>query len=294
MTMNEREFKELPIRTIPNTFNDIVLGRFDIGFLCSNEPRGSSAEAHRHDFYHILYIKRGNGVHEVDFKAYEVRSNSMFFISPGQVHALSTNGEAKIYTLSFDANFFRLNNTTKRIEDFPFFHTITNSPALYLDERDGRMSNIFEQLLSEYQSKERWNESVLRSLLDILLVYSLRNYGSGDAVDSISPLTLQVRKLEALIDNYFREYKLLDDYAKMMHLSPKQLTSICRKGFDKSVTTLIHERIIIEAKRLLLFTDNTVSQISDDLGFSDKSYFMRFFKKQTSQTADGFRKINKI
>ena len=64
-----------------------------------------------------------------------------------------------------------------------------------------------------------------------------------------------------------------------MFISAKHLNNLCKKGLNKTVTNLIHERIMIEAKRLLLFTDNSISEIAFELGFTDKSYFMRFLKK---------------
>ena len=83
---------------------------------------------------------------------------------------------------------------------------------------------------------------------------------------------------------------MLSDYADLMFISPKHLNSLCKKGLNKTVTNLIHERNLIEAKRLLLFTDNSVAEIAFELGFADKSYFMKFFKKHTKLTADMFRK----
>ena len=68
---------------------------------------------------------------------------------------------------------------------------------------------------------------------------------------------------------------------------------MCKKGINKTVLNLIHERILIEAKRLLLFTTNTITEIAYELGFTDTSYFMRFFKKHTSLTADAYRNHNK-
>ena len=82
----------------------------------------------------------------------------------------------------------------------------------------------------------------------------------------------------------------MDDYSQLMYLSLKHLNNISKKGLNKTITNLIHEKLLLEAKHLLLFTENSISEIAYELGFKDGFYFMRFFKKNISVTADEYRK----
>ncbi|MCT4637597.1 MAG: AraC family transcriptional regulator [Bacteroidales bacterium] len=292
--MRKKEVEHLPVRTIEGEFGHKALSKFDIVSLKEDSTdKGIIAESHRHDYYHIMFVSRGNGEHSIDFKTYDIKPNSIFFVSPGQVHSLVIDKNVDGYVVSFDSEFFTLNNTVQKLIDFPFFHSINNDPVLYLSRANETIQNLLDDMYNEYRADEKGKENVLRALIEILLIRSSRMYSQPVINEAPTHLTFQLRKLEALIDTHFKEYKLLNDYADMMYISAKHLNSLCKKGLNKTVTNLIHERTLTEAKRLLLFTDNTISEIAFELGFTDKSYFMRFFKKSTKLTADSFRKQNK-
>lgn len=287
--MKQKEVEKLPIRTIIGEFGQTGLSRFGIDTVRpDDEGSGVIVEAHRHDYYHIMYIKRGRGVHSIDFKHYEVKPGSLFFVSPGQVHTIEIDKDVEAYVISFNSDFYLFHNNEQKLMDYPFFHTINNDPVVYFEDTD-MFDYIIKEMLTEYNNQAKGTEKILQSLMEILLVKASRMYTYPVKEESPVHLTFQLRKLETLIDKHFREYKLLNDYADLMYISPKHLNSLCKKGLNKTVTNLIHERTLTEAKRLLLFTDNSIAEIAFELGFADKSYFMRFFKKQTTQTADTFR-----
>ena len=287
--MKQKEVEKLPIRTIIGEFGQTGLSRFGIDKVKPDEEgSGVIVEAHRHDYYHIMYIKRGSGVHSIDFKHYVVKPGSLFFVSPGQVHTIEIDKDVEAYVISFNSDFYLFHNNEQKLMDYPFFHTINNDPVVYFEDTD-MFDYIIKEMLTEYNNQAKGTEKILQSLMEILLVKASRMYTYPVKEESPVHLTFQLRKLETLIDKHFREYKLLNDYADLMYISPKHLNSLCKKGLNKTVTNLIHERTLTEAKRLLLFTDNSIAEIAFELGFADKSYFMRFFKKQTTQTADTFR-----
>ncbi|MCT4648278.1 MAG: AraC family transcriptional regulator [Carboxylicivirga sp.] len=293
--MRKREIEHLPIRSIENSFNDQVMAKFEMDRLeLGKDEQTYMVEAHRHDFYHILYVKDGCGEHSIDFKTYEIKPDSIFFTSPGQVHSLEIDNDVDGYVISFDSGFFMLNNSVQNLVDYPFFHSINNDPVLYLSESNAPLQDVLDEMFKEFNAEEKGRVNILRALMEILLIRSSRMYTRPSIDDTPMHMSVQLRKLDALIDQHFKKFKLLNDYADMMYISPKHLNSISKKGLNKTVTNLIHERTLIEAKRLLLFTDNTISEIAYELGFADKSYFMRFFKKHTEMTADAYRNTNKV
>jgi AraC-like DNA-binding protein len=99
-----------------------------------------------------------------------------------------------------------------------------------------------------------------------------------------------VQEFEQLIDKYFETKKLPSAYAELMHLSPNYLNKICKEETGQTASDLIRKRITIEAQRLLHYTNYSVKEIADKLGFDNYSYFVTFFKKQTGTTPEQFRK----
>lgn len=280
--------ENLPIRSL-----DKALKKFEIEILKSVKAgEGIHVEAHRHDYYHILYVKKGFGEHWIDFKKYEIIPNSIFFVSPGQVHSLKIDEHIEAYVITFNSHFYLLNDSIQKLMDYPFFHSINNEPVIYLPESMANIQFVLDELYKEDRSTEKGKNTILRAFLEVILVRISRLYKQHEINNAPSHLSFQLRNLEALIDTHFRDLKLLNDYADLMHISPKHLNGLCKRGLNKTVTNLIHERTLIEVKRLLLFTDQSISEIAFELGFADKSYFMRFFKKHTSLTADAFRKQN--
>ncbi|CAL2104177.1 HTH araC/xylS-type domain-containing protein [Tenacibaculum sp. 190130A14a] len=285
--MGKKEFKDVPIRTIDHILNEEV-SKFEIEQLTGAIFENQIVVApHRHNFYHIMFIKKGVGEHSIDFKTYKIKPNCMFFVSPGQIHSLKTSRDTEGYVISFDSAFYHLNDNFQKLLDYPFFHSMNNTPMLQLGEKDEKIAVAWDELFEEHKSKAK--DNLLRALFEVLLIRVARVYEEPITSNNHIYLTYQLRKLETLIDTYYKTHRKLEDYAKLMHISSKHLNSLCKKSLNKTVMNLIHERILIEAKRLLLFTKNTVTEIAHELGFTDTSYFMRFFKKHTSFTAEMYR-----
>ena len=263
---------------------------FEINPLAPANGGQLLVEAHRHNFYHIMMVKNGVGTHQIDFKNYRIEANTLFFISPGQVHSLEINEEVEGYVISFRTEFFLMHEREKTLMDFPFFHSISNAPVVYLTEKQEELQLLWDEIYREHCSERKDRMDVIRVLMELMLLKASRQY-KWLASEENAPayLSFQLRKLDTLIDQHYKKFKLLSDYAELMYLSPKQLNSLCKKGLHKTVSKLIHERTVTEAKRLLLFTHQTIGEIAFELGFSDKSYFMRFFKKHTGYTAEAFR-----
>lgn len=291
-----KAFQDVPIRRVKRISNVENTSWFEMTELKKDgDNLDVIVEPHRHDYYHIMYIKHGVGEHHIDFKTFEITPESFFFVSPGQVHALEVSPDVEGYVLTFNSGFYQLNVPIEKHIDIPFFHSVTHAPVVYLPEEHRRISSLLEELFEEYNvSSATHQEEMIRTLLRVLLIRISRVYNELPPISGHpTHLTEQLRKLDYLIDTHFKTYKLLNDYASLMHISPKHLNSLCKKGLNKTVTNLIHERTLTEARRLLLFTSNSVSEIAFELGFTDKSYFMRFFKKHMGLTADTYRHQHK-
>jgi AraC family transcriptional activator of pobA len=246
---------------------------------------------HKHDFYILIFFTQGRGTHTIDFQTYPVAPNSVFFLSPGQVHAWQLSADAEGFVLFFSLEFYLLGHPQKKLFQLPYFNTLLRKPLLLLSE--GEMLIIrdtINQIRQEYERPQWKQEDILRDFLDILLIRLARIYQEKHAalISSKSSFT-ELQQLENSIDQHFKEHKPVSFYADELHVTTKQLNEVCKQGLGKTTNELIQDRIILEARRLLTHSDLTITQIAAELGYYDNSYFTRFFKKHTHQTPEQFR-----
>jgi AraC family transcriptional activator of pobA len=246
---------------------------------------------HRHDCFLILLITNGKGTHTIDSITYKVRPFALYFIMPGQVHSWSFSEDVKGFALFFKLDFYTNYTRERHLGKNPLFNSSSLCNYLQLDPKaEGALVNLLDLMHGEFQNNNPGREEVLRNGLDMLLVRIARYCDQNTLRAPIHSLSQQVARLQRLIETNFREMRLPNEYAEKMNISPKHLNALCKRTLNKTVTDLIHERVILEAKRLLAFTDLRIKEVADDLGFNDKSYFLRFFKKRTGVTPEQFRK----
>lgn len=244
---------------------------------------------HQHDFFCLFLFQKGSGIHTIDFREYDVAAGSLFFMSPTQVHSWKLSDDADGFVVFFNPQFYLLQHSQTRLAEFPFFYP-TAVPYLLL-EGDAKQSiaAIFVQMFGEYTGHEPAKSSILNSYLNILLLKIASLYSQARLVSGSSHVQHQIRQLEVLIETHYHSHQSVQDYANSMHLSVKQLYSICQTALRKSPSQLLHERLLLEAQRLLVHTDLSISQIAAELNYLDNSYFTRFFKKEAGLTPEQFR-----
>jgi AraC-like DNA-binding protein len=245
------------------------------------------SKPHKHDFYLLLYITQGSGDHIIDFKNYSISPGTFFLMTPGQVHSWNLDEHTDGFIIFFLKDFYRMHLSENSLIEFPFFHALNANPCIRLG-KDHTVDVIIHDMYDEFKKTSPLDQRLLRSYLDLLLLKLARKYpGSPDG--AISPSAFKLRKLEQLIEKHYLKLKRPGDYADLMNLSPSYLNQVCRQNVGKTLSDLIHERVILEAKRLFAYTDMTVNQVSHRLNFAEPSYFIRFFKKETGLTPDQFK-----
>jgi len=149
--------------------------------------------------------------------------------------------------------------------------------------------DIFNILLKEYKEKKKPNQPIIDGLLKALLAKLLES-ATPNILNNGNSTTFQ-----KFIDLLSKENELtnkVNHYAKLLNTTPQNLNAICRKETGQSSAEILSEHIINEAKRLLLYTDITVSEIAHRLDFKDNSHFSKYFKRHVDQTPVGFRSVN--
>lgn len=282
--------KTIPIRHIKDTLKEPnLLGGFTIRSLQELlDGKNMVHELHRHDFYFILFLKKGYGNHEIDFITYEVSDYSVFIIRPGQVHHLELRSDCIGFMIQFSPEFYypieKEHNTLLQRASAKNHYKID-------DVGFTRFNVLLASILNEYQSKPEEYEEVLKSNLRILFVELIRLRADNNKKSDNNDLYIQERLEEflQLLESNISKEKQVSQYASMLSLSNFQLNAITKQTLGKTASELINEQIILESKRYLLATSNQVNQIAYHLGYEDVSYFIRFFKKHTSYSPEAFR-----
>jgi len=173
-----------------------------------------------------------------------------------------------------------------------FFHRADNRPYLVIPPADAvSFHEICFQLLREYRDTAYGRLTILQSLLNIFLVHAQRYYSHSHLASvETSVADNLIEAYIRLIDLHFIDKQQVHDYAALLGVTPVHLTDSCRQLMGIPASQLIFQRVIVEAKRLLAYSDQTIAEIGYALNFNDPSYFARFFKRESGLTPIAFRR----
>ncbi|WP_018478849.1 helix-turn-helix domain-containing protein [Pontibacter roseus] len=252
-------------------------------------------EPHKHDFYIILLVTQGSGIHTIDFREYDLQPGMVFFLSPGQVHSWRLSDDADGFVVFFTQEFYTREYPDKSLFNFPFFHAISDSPVLRLsDGEDVSLLPVLHLLRQEFGQTKPLRHVMLSRLLDVLLIELTRLYRPAEgASETVGKDRALLQNLYRLLDAHYKEHKPVAFYADNLHVTPKHLNEICKGALGRTTKELLQHRVLLEAQRLLVHADLTSSQIAAELGYFDNTYFFRFFKKQVGCTPEQFRAANR-
>ncbi|MES2565879.1 MAG: helix-turn-helix transcriptional regulator [Bacteroidota bacterium] len=250
--------------------------------------------AHKHDFFLAVLFTAGSGIHEIDFKKYAIKPGYVFMMSPGQMHHWSLSKDIDGYVFFHTKDFYDSGFTLLSVLDYPFFSSVYNPPFISLNKKNSDiLSQIFQEIIKEYQNNAQLKFEKLHALITLVYIELSRHYALPLETKNETYL-LKLRALEKFIDYHFKQKKFPHEYADLMNISEKHLNRICKESLNKTTGNFIIERIILEAKRLLIHSRQTVSEVSLELGYIDNSYFSRVFKKHTGETPVEFQNKYKI
>jgi AraC family transcriptional activator of pobA len=283
---------EIPIYDIQNFKaykNDgILVSRF--GYYATQHQHLHSA--HRHSFYHLVFFTAGSGHQQIDFKRFDVKAGLIYFMVPGQVHSWDFETEPDGYIINFSTDYlssFLLK--PNYLENFSFFSGQPDQQVLELeDEVQQKITSIFEDILKEGQNEKPINDDLVKTLLIRLFIEIARN--KNQTLNNNSYNHTILKNFKDLIEKNYAHLRLPKQYAELLYITPNHLNALCNDFLGVSAGILIRERVILEAKRLLINLDLLISEVAAKLNFDDQSYFIKFFKKYEGLTPEKFRKLN--
>lgn len=245
--------------------------------------------------YKFVWVQRGSLTVEVDHVEMRLEANEMISLTPlHHIRIKEIGGE--YFALLFNSNFYCIYGHDNEVSCNGFlFNGTSRVMRLALSESQVPvLREIMDKLVGEYEVRDNLREEMLRILLKRFIIVCTRIAREKYAVDHRKGKRFDlVRQFYILVDQHFKEKKQVQDYADLLHRSPKTLSNLFSAYGLPSPLHIIHERTEAEARRLLLYTSKTVKDIADILGFEDSAAFSRFFKNITGWSISDYRKREK-
>ena len=248
---------------------------------------------HRHDYYEIMLLNNSDGMHHIDFTPYPFKGPAVFMLSPEQVHELVRTKGSRGFSLKFNTSFFSSgNDPDNQLYAHFLFDNLQSYPVIELrPEEYTRLHTLLTLTLQEYDQAATGAADILYSYIRVILMEILRIRKQRLQETHLQQGTSQTQLLtfKKLLHHHFHELHEVQDYAAKLHITPRQLNALVQKFTGKTASTLIKERIILEAKRLLFLDTLSIKEIGYQVGFDDPAYFNRFFKKNMGIAPQQFR-----
>lgn len=244
---------------------------------------------HRKDHYLIVFIKRAGSRQWIDMAPYIIKDNTIYFTGPNQI--IVKEGFEQLWStgIAFTKEFLSLQENAS-LSKLPLIQNPQNGHELLLKDADILfVEDLLARINVEYQRPSEWQQRMLAAYLTVLLTYLSRLYTEQftDTVPSMDKLLL--KDFQAKINECFQELHEVGEYASLLNISAGHLSEVVKMQSGKPAIKHIHERLVLEARRLLFHTNKSLKEIAFDLGFSEASYFNRFFKRETGVTPADYR-----
>ncbi|WP_433830384.1 helix-turn-helix domain-containing protein [Flavobacterium anhuiense] len=248
----------------------------------------------RNNYFTIIIITSGEGLAKVDLCEYSFKENTLFAFYPYQPFMLASEGALVGISIQFHHDFFCIYRHHKEIaSNGILFNNVYQQPFIFLDESNKQtLMNIVREIVNELKTEALRKDEVLVSYLKIFLVFATRiklEQQSIKEVNGSEKQLLMIQNLRNAIEDNFRTKHSASEYADMLHVTPVVLARAAKNHFNMTLSDLITERIIVEAKRELYLTDKTVKEIAFELGYDDEYYFSRVFKTKTDISPQLYR-----
>jgi len=249
-------------------------------------------EPRKHNYYTIIMVNEAKGEVISDFSKYQVETNALMAFTvyqPFAIHAEKLKG----VLIHFHPDFFCIHKHPEEVGcNGVLFNNIYTSPIAQLsnDEMD-RLTSIIDSLKREIRQPAMAQYELMLSYLKIFLIQASRYKIGGDVKshDDLRDEPFILKTLKDAIEEHYRTKHRASDYADLLSISVRALNKLTTTYFNRTLTNLIVERIIIEAKRELYLTSKPVKAIASELGFKDEFYFSRFFKINSQVSPNTYR-----
>jgi AraC-like DNA-binding protein/quercetin dioxygenase-like cupin family protein len=239
---------------------------------------------HKHDeYYELIFLNDGEGFHCIESEKFMITTPEFYFLKPGQLHFWQFTSIPKGFVIILKNNEFNPVNENLLID---LLLKLTDITRLEI-QQDKYPTHILEDIFNEYQLNTQYSKEIIHGLLRALFGKLLQKKAEEPTnINQRQPV--YERFMHLLVKECPRFHKV-NEFADLLNTTPQNLNNICRKQTGKSASEIITNQILLEAKRYILHTDNTINEIAEILSFSDTSNFVKFFKRYEKVTPIQFR-----
>ncbi len=240
----------------------------------------------------VIWFLEDNNELIIDSQTYTFKKNQLICLTG--FHKVKINHLAKANVLRFNSPFYCIINHDSEVGcKGILFLGSKGLPLLSPSEDDLKsLDSLTKMVFLEMQSKDGLQQEMLQMLLKRFLILCTRIYKANEKLDILPKVESDlVREFNFLVEEHFKTKHSVTEYASMLNKSPKTLSNLFGKLHDKSPLRLIQDRIMLEARRLLRYTEKPISEIGYEIGFQDIQSFSRFFKKNEGASPSDYRSV---
>ena len=240
---------------------------------------------HKHEeYYEFLFLTEGEGFHTIESEKYMISAPDIYILKPGQMHYWQFSSIPKGFVvLCKDGEFDSLTET--KISNT--LRNLIQNCRIKIQKEDFP-ETILEDIYKEYHLADTHSKNIIHGLLYVLFNKLLRVVNKQET-ETFNPQSI-FSQFESLLLKEVPRLHRVNEFSSLLCVTPQNLNNICRKHIGRSASELIKERILLESKRYILHTDNTIDEISYMLKFSAPSNFVKFFKSHIGTTPSQYRK----
>lgn len=251
------------------------------------KPAPAKTPVHRHDFHELLFITTGTGTHMLDMVAREVKAPSLHLVSPGQVHQLTRSADMTGDVVMFAPAALLGQGQGARAE---LFARAEGPASIALTVEQLGEARALVALMEKELTANRPMAEVVEGYLGILLIKCAAWARSADG-DAVAPRDANdpVRRFLDMVEQGYLDARQVSHYAERLAMTGDHLNELVRDRLGKTASSVIHDRLLLEAKRLLLHGDMSMKEVGYTLGMKDPAYFTRWFSKAEGTAPAAFR-----
>lgn len=280
-----RKNVEIPLQALEDEYSDgFSIDKVSLDDLLALE---GAQQAHRHDFHFFLLLEKGDVTVEIDFEKYEMQAHSLFYLHPHQVHRILKLKNTTAYVLALKNEWLQADQLTTLDEMAPLAPLVPDATALRLLKQSAELCITIKQQEGVFY-KKALKDSV-KAFISLVVAQFLGKFTPRKKLTRHETIAY---KFHLLLQHNFLQLKRPGQYAQQLNITTAYLNECVNKATGLSASYHINQRVLLEAKRLLYHSEESVKEIALALGFDDVAYFSRLFKKNVGITALAFRKVS--
>jgi AraC-like DNA-binding protein len=268
------------------------LKRFGLVSINSESIDSLNGDSYK-QYIKALYLPKGYKL-TVDFSTYSTRQPTLFFVAPNQYLKIEQAGREAGHFIFYNRDFYCIQLHDNEVAcDGLLFNNINNMPMVAIPKEEHTyFDSLFSRIEEEFELDDTSLEEMIRTYLKQLLIRATRQWKKQHLTTSATEQNNGLeffRKFTLLVDAHYKQKHTVADYADVLAMAPKTVTHKFKRLKLPQPNEIIKNRIILEAKRLLVHTSLTAKEIAHTLGYDDPAYFSRQFQVKTGQSPSNFR-----